>query len=71
MTGSDLRELESFARDFAWSLGAVGRGRRLSSRDVLEGLVASGLRLSSDDEGVASAALFTSIPEVVRTGHAA
>lgn len=65
MNGSDLRELERHARDFAWNLGTVGGGYgatsrgRLASVTILDALVASGLKLVPDTDGVASAALFT------------
>lgn len=72
MTGTELRELERHARDFAWNLGTVGGGYgstsrgRLTSVNVLDALVASGLKLVADEDGVASAALFTRPPVRVK-----
>lgn len=58
MNGSDIRELSRHARDLAWELHQLAGGRP-SSFLVLDALASAGLTLVKDDEGVASAALFT------------
>ena len=64
MNGSDIREQGAAASDLAWHLGPVGHHGRLTSFPVLNALQAAGLKLVPDTEGVASAALYTRIPDV-------